>query len=81
MSMNNSAERLLESILKLYEDNRHEISMIECLSLLIEETDLTEEDVISIIDDNIKIILKENSAQHNMFRKSFYKKQINILDI
>lgn len=76
-----SSEQILEAIIKIAEENNNELSYIECLSLLIEETDLAEDDISKLLDDTAKAIIKENSYQHKHFRKSFYKQDFKQLDI
>ena len=79
--MYNSSEQLLIAIINLYEENNREISMIDCLRQILDETDLSEEDIAKLLDDHTKTILKENSAEHCLFRKSFYSRNKNVIDI
>lgn len=76
-----SAEQILEAIIEIAEQNNGELSYIECLSLLIEESDLSEDDISKLLDDTAKSIIKENSFQHKHFRKSFYNQEFKQLDI
>lgn len=76
-----SSEQILEALLEIYENNNQELSYIECLSLLIDETDLSEEDISKLLDSNTKSIIKINSANHGHFRKSFFQNITNQLDI
>jgi hypothetical protein len=76
-----SSEQILSLIMDVYEANGGEMSYIECLAAILEETELSETEIAALLDDNAKMILKENSAKNNYFRKSFYEKQVNVLDI
>ena len=70
----NTSEELLSVILLLYEQYNKEISMIECLRIIQDETDLSCTEISKLLDEQTKLILKENALEFNLFRKSFVKK-------
>jgi hypothetical protein len=77
----NSSEIILQLLIDLYKKNNEEISMIECLAMLIAELEIDEHEISLIIDDNIKSILKDNSFKHRLFRKEFYKPNFKSMEM